>query len=521
MMKNNKKKSHKKAVLLILALVIAGGSISYLKYQDSFTKTEEDLSGYKQEKVRRGSVSTGITENGSVTYGTVEQVFEVAEITDSSSDSSSENSSSTSTSSGGSNAGNMGSAGMAAGGMGTGGMNMGSMSVETANSSSGTETTLEVEEVYVKTGQNVSVGDKILKISEESIKEYREQLEAAVKSAQLTVSQEEINLDKKKAEAEYNYKIYLAEGETAEETYNATIKKLEKEISDIEEDIEETRDDIDTYQYYVDCGYDYDEELENAQSEMETLEANLLIAQNDLTTGTLEAKQTYDTALNNYKYADQLHEIDLDGIEDDLNEAKDTLSEAEEALAEFTENIGDGIVYAEYTGTVTEVAYAAGDTITNEESIVTYTDPANVTITVSVSQEDISNISTGMEAGIELDAYKSDQFSGVVDSISTSSSAGSSTVNYEVSVLFSGDISKVYSGMTGNVTFTGESVQDTLYISNKAVYMTGTKCYVKVLDADGNIREQEIKTGFSDGSVVSIESGLEEGEIILIGQGAI
>ena len=44
-----------------------------------------------------------------------------------------------------------------------------------------------------------------------------------------------ITRQKKKAEAEYNYKIYLAEGETAEETYNATIKKLEKEISDIEE----------------------------------------------------------------------------------------------------------------------------------------------------------------------------------------------------------------------------------------------------------------------------------------------
>ena len=54
--------------------------------------------------------------------------------------------------------------------------------------------------------------------------------------------------------------------------------------------------------------------------------------------------------MTNYKYADQLYEIDTNGLEDDLNDAKETLEEAQEALADFQEQIGDGIVYATTSG---------------------------------------------------------------------------------------------------------------------------------------------------------------------------
>ena len=87
--------------------------------------------------------------------------------------------------------------------------------------------------------------------------------------------------------------------------------------------------------------------------------------------------------MTNYKYADQLYEIDTDGLEDDLNDAKDALETAEENLADFEEQIGDGVVYAEYAGTVTEIACAAGDTLSSDMTLVTYADPEEATMTVS------------------------------------------------------------------------------------------------------------------------------------------
>ena len=70
--------------------------------------------------------------------------------------------------------------------------------------------------------------------------------------------------------------------------------------------------------------------------------------------------------------------------------------------------------------------------------------------------------------------------------------------------------------MTGEVTFQGTMITDTLYISNRAVYQEGTHSYVRVLNEDGSITQTEIKTGFSNGSVVAVESGLEEGQQVII-----
>ena len=470
-------------------------------------KTEEvTTSAYRTETVQRGTITSGITESGTVSFGTEEQEFSVSEVVEVSSSSDSDSASTATASAAGSGAAFT--AMNQAGG--------GSANASSQSSSSGDTTSLTVEVVYVASGQTVSEGDKILKITDDSIASYREELTAAVKSAQLQVKQEEVNVESKKAEAEYNHEMYLAEGETAEETYEATIASLDKAVSDLEEELEDAKETLDTYQSYVDSGYSYEEELEEAQEEYDSVASELQLAKNNRTTKTIEAEQTKENALTNYKYADQLYEIDTDGLEDDLDDAKETLEEAETALAEFEEQIGNGIVYAAYSGTVTEIAYAAGDAIVNDEALVTYSDAEDVTIAVSVSQDDISKVSVGMSAEIALTAYPDETFTGMVSGISTSATTGSSTVSYEVTVKFDGDTGKVYSGMTGEVTFAEKTMEDTLYISNRAVQLDGTTSYVNVQDEDGTVRKVEITTGYSNGSVVAVEDGLEAGETVLL-----
>lgn len=496
----NKKKSRKGRIFLILIVIlIAAGGIAAAWYLKQKEEGEVSVGTYKTGTVKKGTVSTGISESGTVAFGTKEQIFSVAEITEVSVSSSDDSTgSSDASSSAGGNAGKTEQSVQMPGG--TQEMNMGMngmgtfVSTSASGESSGEETSLVVEEMYIAAGQVVQEGDKILKITEDSISEYREQLNAAVKSASLQVSKEEINVESKKAEADYTYQMYLAEGETAEETYQATITSLETAVSDLEEELEEADD----------------------EDEIEELEAELKIAKNNLTTQSIEAKQTYEKAMTNYKYAQQLYEIDTNGLEDDLTDAWETLEEAQQNLEDFEGQIGDGFIYAEYSGTVTEVYCAAGDTLTNDAAAAVFLDSDDVTMTVSVSQEDISGISTGDTASISLTAYEDEVFEGEVSSISTSASTGSSTVSYDVAVRFTGDISKVYSGMTGEVTFQGTMITDTLYISNRAVYQEGTHSYVRVLNEDGSIAQTEIKTGFSNGSVVAVESGLEEGQQVII-----
>lgn len=516
-MKNKKRHIVRTVVIAVIAVAAAGTGIGW-EWSRNQGETS-DLSAYKTETVRRGNVTSGISENGTVEFGTTEQTFSVAEITEVSLSSGNSSDSTSDLSSGAS--GTFASFPLQ-GGMNNG-MSIGAdpaaesrQSETSSSSSSSSDVSLIVEEVYPAAGQVIAEGDKILKITDDSISNYRTQLQAAIKSAQLSVKQEEINVESKKSEAEYTYQMYLAEGETAEETYQATITSLKNAVTDLEEELEEAREDVDTYQSYVDWGYDYSEELEEAQSNYSTIESNLQIAKNNLTTKSLEAKQTYETSMTNYKYADQLYEIDTDGLEDDLEDARETLQDAEDALDDFDEQIGDGFVYAEYSGTIMEVAYASGDSIVNDAVMVSYTDSDNVTMTVSVSQEDISNVAVGEAVSVNLTAYPNEEFTGTVSSIAATSSTGSSTVNYDVVVLFQGDVSKVYSGMTGEAVFAGKNITDTLYISNKAVNLEGARSWVKVLKEDGIICETDITTGYSNGTVVAVESGLEEGDTVLI-----
>lgn len=495
----------------VLVLTAAAGGVFYLNYADTEKSNEAASAAVKTETVQYGSVTSGITESGSVAFGELEQTFSIASVTEVSS-----SASESSTSGSSSAAGNSGSM------MNPGGMQgmTGAASVQSGNtgssSSDSSTAALEVEEIYVNSGQVVAAGDPMLKISEDSIAEYRSEMEASVETAKLNVKQEEINVESKRAEADYTYEMYLAKGKTAQETYDATITSLENEITDLQEDLEEAQEEVDELEDELASGYDVEDDLEEAQLNYSTIEANLKIAENNLVTGTIEAKQTYENAMTNYQYADQLYEIDTNGLEDDLDDAKEVLEEAEAALAEFEEQIGDGVVYAEYAGTVRSVGCSAGDTLSDDMTIATFADTENITMTVSVSQEDISNITVGDEVSIGLTAYRNETFPGEVDSIATSATTGSSTVNYEVTVRFTGDVTKVYADMTGEVTFVIKEEKDTLYISNKAVYQDGTRSYVKVLNDDGSITETTIETGYSNGKKAAVLSGLTEGQTVVI-----
>ncbi len=511
-MKYQKKKNHHVVRNLFLVLVIIGLAAAALYiYFNLPESTEEPAVSYRQETVKYGDVVTGITESGTVAYGTTDQEFSVPEIAETSSETSSGTTDTAGTSDMSAIAEQMAQGGMAAmTGMG------GDQSVTGESASSGTETDLEVEEVCVAVGQVVSEGTTLIRLTDESIAEYREALNDAVKSAELAVKQEEINVESKQAEADYTYAMYLAEGEVAEETYNATLTSLDNAVTELEEELEEAAEELESLQSEYDAGSDVEEDLEEAQLNYDTIEADLQIAKNNRTTQSIEAKQTYETAITNYNYADQLYEIDTNGLEDDLDDAKEALEEAQEAQTDFDEQIGDGVIYSEYAGTVMSVSYSAGDTLTNDSVLATFSDESDITITVSVTQEDISDISIGDAVSISLEAYDNETFPGEVTSISTAAAVGSSTVNYEVTSAFTGDTDQVYSGMTGEVTFVTREEPDTLYISNRAVRTDGTRSYVKVLRDDGSIEDVTVTTGYSNGSIVAVLSGLEEGDTVLI-----
>lgn len=477
---------NKKRIYLLAgagAVVVLAAGSSVWAYRASASEKGETV--YKEVTVEQGTLTVGVTESGSVTIGTLTQELELGSST----------SGSTQT--------------------GASGQTNGAA----ANQSTGSSASeiLEVEEVYVAVGQTVSVGDALLKFTGESVADYREALEEAVQEAQASVSEAGLNAQKTKLAAGYSYNLSVAEGSVAEETYLATLKELQEAVDEAQEAVDESQILLTYYQEQIDAGVDLSESLANERENYDKLYTRLKSAQNAYTTKSIEAEEKYQKEMFSSANADSQYSVDVQGADSEVKEANENLADAKEALEEFDACIGeDGVIYAEYAGTIMEVDCEEGDTLSSDTTIVTFGDAEAVTMTVSVSQEDISQIAVGDEVNIELIAYEDVIYPGEVVSMDTSTSSGSSTVSYDVTVAFTGDIEGIYMDMTGNVTFIRKQVEDVLYVSNKAIINEGTASYVKVKDRDGTIHTVEVTTGFSDGVNVEITSGLCEGETVLI-----
>ena len=465
----------KKKVTVVLSLGAAAllliGGISVYAHQTSDSGESETV--YKETTAEYGTLTVGITESGSVTIGSISQ--DMAEDISTSSNSGSSQTSGTQT---------------------------------TGTSTNNSSVALEVEEVYVSVGQQVKAGDALLKLTDESIEKYRKKLKEAVTEASADYNSAALSSAKEKVSASYSYNLSVAEGSVAQEEYEATISELQDAVDEAQEAVDESQALLTYYQEMIDSGMDLSESLADEQENYDKLYNKLKAAKSAYTTKSVEAEKKYKEAMLSYENADSQYSADVTGVDVSVDTAQDTLTDAKEALSEFEIFVGDG--------TIMSVGYEAGDDLSTSTSIVTFADTDAVTMTVSVSEEDISEIAIGDEVMIELNAYEDQTFSGEVESIDTSVSSGSSTVSYNVTVKINGDVDGIYTDMTGNVTFIEKQVADVVYVSNKAIINEGTASYVKVKDSDGTIEKKEVTTGFSDGVNVEITEGLSEGETVLI-----
>ena len=195
-------------------LLLAGGAAAVL-----LTRNGEDETVYREETVQYGELTVGLQETGSVEVGTTEQIFELdmSAYTES-------GDSSFSWEQGGGNVFQ----GMTAGG-----------------SASSSSRSLTVEEILITEGQEVSEGDPLYRISQDSIDEIRNGLSADVSEAQITLEQTQTQLAMTQLEAQQEYDTDTAyDSVLAQAEYDSTIKELQEAVTEIEEQIAEANEEL-------------------------------------------------------------------------------------------------------------------------------------------------------------------------------------------------------------------------------------------------------------------------------------
>ena len=169
-----------------------------------------------------------------------------------------------------------------------------------------------------------------------------------------------------------------------------------------------------------------------AKNSVEGLKASYLTALNTQVTKLVALKEEYQNDVITSEAASTTYKETLQSLEDTLNSKQETADNWKEMLKEFKKSFSDYQLVAEYEGTITGVTYAAGDVITENALIATYKDTDEVTVTVSVSQEDVGKLAVGDSAMI---SSSSDRYNGEILSIASSTVSESiSDVSYQVVV---------------------------------------------------------------------------------------
>ena len=504
---------------------------------------------YRETTVEYGNLTVGITEDSTVNIGTVSQTFDLDISALVSSDSSSSSSTSQNDSMGGM------------------GMQMFSFGGDTYTSQS---QEMVIDSVHITVGQEIQAGDVLYTLTEDSVEEIRTQLEEDVEDTladyqALTVEQQQSYLT-----AKQDYDTYVTNGSLAELTYNKKLQDLQDKVDEAADTLEEKQNQVnenleklvelqeeltsakkdlkdaeaavsenhdnrynDPYYYTVYLNTrdmaqtivdEIEEDIESLTDENETLLTEIGEATRswneacrNLESEKLTAQQTLETDQYYASVSSEWYSIQTTSLDNEKQSAYASYESAVKKLDEFNSYIVGNDVIAEYSGVVTEVPLEEGDGVTRNTSLVTLYDASDVTMEITVSEDDYKAIDQDGEVNITYTAYPDVVYNGVISEVSDAAyDSSSGEVYYTITVTVKGDVSGLYEGMTGDVTCVTKETKEVTYVSNRAIFRDGTRSYVKVRDENGSIVEKDVTTGFSDGVNVEITEGLSQGDTVLI-----
>lgn len=543
----------------------AGGLIILAAVVFGFTggRKEEENIICKETRVEYGTLTAGITKSGSVDIGTVEQTFDLDMSALQRVDTGKDTEKTTGTQGFGNGGGMPGAMEMSGGGLNLFGQMLGGSGNLTGT---GDDLSLTVAGVLVSVGQQVEKGDSLYEIEEESVSDLEQELQTNVEKAKADLDALYAEQTLSKQTAKYTYESSVAYGSYAGTEYAAAMQELQDivennrialeraesslaeyqtRLDDITDSYEDAAQVLENCEYSLNhtkasdaAGYVYyyeltesaretadslesqKEQLENsveqAQENLDKAAENYNTALRELESGQLSAKQTYDLRNLAYDTAQETYDVTLANLEEDAAAQEEIYEEAKEKWEKFSSCISGNAVLSQYSGVITDVTLKDGDSISTGSALVTLYDMEDVTVSVTLDEKDMENISLGTEAKISFTAYEAEIFTAQVTEISDASTDSDGNVVYDVTVTVEGDVSKLFQGMTGDVTFVTGQSEETLYIYRRAVVTENEKSYVKVLDEEGNAVKKEITTGFSDGTHIQVVEGLSEGDIVLI-----
>jgi multidrug resistance efflux pump len=146
--------------------------------------------------------------------------------------------------------------------------------------------------------------------------------------------------------------------------------------------------------------------------------------------------------------------------------------------------------------------------LSNKETLYIYTD---------ITELKVSKVLPGQEVLINLDAFPTTSFNGVVMHVDDIGRPVEGVTSYKVMISFDSDqdLKEVRSGMSATVTIKTQEKDNVLTIPNNAILVKDNKYFVKAIQDDKEI-EKEVQIGIKGNLRTEVLSGISENDKIVI-----
>ncbi|MGB9743553.1 MAG: efflux RND transporter periplasmic adaptor subunit [Minisyncoccales bacterium] len=411
----------------------------------------------------------------------------------------------------------------------------------------------QIQEVYVQVGEEVEIGQPLIKLDTTELEIQLQQARLSLESAQLNLAQHnQITLVAAQEELETSYnsaltildaaypQIYNTSNfvKTFVDTYIATqdddarriielknqiknqeitaqallnqIKQnptdypqIENALATMKNCLEITFNSLETMRKIINDSSFYRFNVSTSdQNLLETYKTNINGALNQV----INLQQTIATAKTNLKTCQT--NIDLYQIQ---------IKQAEAQIALYENQIKEAVLVSPIKGTVVEINKKVGEFVQPliGSPVIVILPKVPYEVKVDIYEENIVKVKVGNPVEISLISFPNKIFKGKVISINPAEKIIQDVVYYEVIIGFEEFPEGIKSGMTADVAIQTNFKKDVLVIPKNVIQKKENKNIVKVLK-NGSFEEKEVIIGVQGvDDMVEVISGLTEGEKVI------
>lgn len=349
------------------------------------------------------------------------------------------------------------------------------------------QTTGQIGEINVETGQLVQAGDVLGSLSQSSLPQSIILAEADLVSAQRALQNlQESGLARAQAQ--------LALAQAEDELTNARNRRTSKDYSRASDlTLEEARtrlslaeDEVaryeDLYEQVKNFSADNTARLNiysallNARRELELAQANLRYLEGG--PDALEVEEAdASVALAQATYDDALREWER--IKDGPDPAD--IRAAEARIAAIEASLGLASLSAPFGGTITEVNSRVGDQVAPGTVSFRLDDLSRLLVDVQVPEADINRLAVGQSVSMTFDAILGKEYSGVIVEVGRVGTPVTGIVNFKVTIELQDQDENVRPGMTAAVNIVVNQLENVLLVPNRAVRLREGQRVVYIL----------------------------------------